>query len=48
MNARVVVGLDNVRTRYKVLVATVDGRERLVERQVDECETNDRPRAANE
>lgn len=47
MNARVVVGLDNVRTRYKVLVATVDGRE-LLERQVDECETNDRPRAANE
>ena len=48
MNARVVIGLDNARTRYKVLVATVDSPERLVERHVDECEINDRPRAANE
>lgn len=47
MNVRVVVGLDNARTRNKVLVAAVDGRERI-ERQVDECETNYRPRAANE
>ena len=49
MNARAGVGLDNVRTRYKVLVATLDGRERLVGRRVDECEINDRPpHAANE
>lgn len=47
MNARVFVGLDNACTRYKVLVATVDGRERI-ERQVDECGTNDRSRAAKE
>jgi len=37
MNARVFIGLDNAGTRDKVLVATVDGRERLVEWQVHEC-----------